>query len=44
MKKKFKDINEINSTMRYCKGFIVTCGYVNVIMGTSAFAFDVIQL
>ena len=44
MKNKPKDINEINSTMRYCKGFIVACGYVNVTMGTSAFAFDVIQL
>lgn len=44
MKNKTKDINEINSTMSYCKGFVVASGYVNVTMGTSAFAFDVIQL
>lgn len=44
MKNKTKDINEINSTMKYCKGFIVFCGYVNVTMGTSAFVFDMIQL
>lgn len=30
--------------MWYCQGSIVTSGYVNATMGTSAFAFDVIQL
>lgn len=29
--------------MKYSKGFIIASGYVNVTMGASAFAFDMIQ-